>query len=169
MTFRSFYPCVWGSQFRPPGSCPPEHPSRSLRRHDTYPHPSFHQPSRIQPRAVPVQVAEAIALLRSATRPVVIAGSGAWWAGAGPELIQFAESTHLPVFTIGLARGLMPDSHPLCLGYADPALNWAARDSLREADVVLIIGKRLDYRLAMGGSRVFSSEARFIQIRYSSA
>jgi acetolactate synthase I/II/III large subunit len=50
------------------------------------------------------------------------------------------------------------------MGYADPALNYAVQPAFREADLFLVIGKRLDYRLAMGGTRLFPEKARFIQI-----
>jgi acetolactate synthase-1/2/3 large subunit len=103
-------------------------------------------------------------LLRAAERPVAIAGSGAWWADAGEALRRFVEDTGIPLFTITMARGLVPDDHPLAMGYADPALNRAAADAFLEADVVLLIGKRLDYRLAFGGPRLFAPSAKFIQI-----
>ncbi|SPE40930.1 Thiamine pyrophosphate enzyme domain protein TPP-binding (fragment) [Candidatus Sulfopaludibacter sp. SbA3] len=50
------------------------------------------------------------------------------------------------------------------MGYADPALNYAVHSAFREADLFLVIGKRIDYRLAMGGTRLFPAAARFIQI-----
>ena len=109
-------------------------------------------------------VREAIALLHAAERPVVIAGSGVWWAHAEDALRRFAEHTSLPVYTITMARGTLPDEHPLSMGYADPALNYAVHTAFREADVVLVIGKRIDYRLAFGGPRLFPAAARFIQI-----
>ena len=101
-----------------------------------------------------------MALLRSAKRPVVIAGSGIWWSGAEAELQEFIETATLPLFTITMARGLIPDTHPLCMGYADPALNRAALEAFREADLIVVIGKRLDYRLALGGTRVFPAGTR---------
>jgi thiamine pyrophosphate-dependent acetolactate synthase large subunit-like protein len=76
----------------------------------------------------------AIELLRGSERPVVIAGSGAWWADCAAELQQFVELTSLPLFTIGMARGLVRDDHELCFGYADPALNRACHKSFQEAD-----------------------------------
>ena len=109
-------------------------------------------------------VDRAIALLRAAERPVVIAGSGVWWAGAEPELRAFLEHTSLPLYTITMARGAVPDSHPLNFGYADPALNKAIHTAFREADLFLVVGKRLDYRLALGGTRLFPAAAKFIQI-----
>ncbi|MBZ5728627.1 MAG: thiamine pyrophosphate-binding protein [Acidobacteriia bacterium] len=112
----------------------------------------------------PADVEKAIALLRAAERPIVIAGSGIWWSGAEDALRQFIERTSLPLYTITMARGTVPDDHPLSMGYADPALNYAVRTAFLEADLFLVIGKRIDYRLALGGTRLFSKEARFIQI-----
>jgi acetolactate synthase-1/2/3 large subunit len=105
-----------------------------------------------------------IELLRAAERPVVIAGSGVWWAGAEDALTRFIERTSLPLYTITMARGVAPDDHPLVMGYADPALNHAVQTVFREADLFLVVGKRIDYRLAMGGARLFAERARFIQI-----
>src|SRR6185369_12309883 len=68
------------------------------------------------------------------------------------------------LYTITMARGAVPDDHPLNLGYADPALNKAVHTAFQEADLFVVIGKRLDYRLALGGSRLFSPAAKFIQI-----
>jgi thiamine pyrophosphate-dependent acetolactate synthase large subunit-like protein len=109
-------------------------------------------------------VERAIAMLRAAERPVVIAGSGVWWSHAEGALRRFIERTSLPLYTITMARGVVPDDHPLSMGYADPALNHAVQSVFRQADLFLVIGKRIDYRLAMGGSRLFPPGARFIQI-----
>ena len=106
----------------------------------------------------------AVDLLRAAERPVVIAGSGVWWSGAETALRTFLERTNLPLYTITMGRGTVPDDHPLSMGYADPALNHAVQTVFREADVFLVVGKRIDYRLALGGARLFSPDAKFIQI-----
>lgn len=101
--------------------------------------------------------------LRQAERPVLIAGSGAWWSQAGSEVARFVEKTRIPLFTIGLARGLISDEHPFCFGYADPLLNQVAKEFVH-ADVICILGKRIDYRLAFGGPRLFDPGARIIQV-----
>jgi thiamine pyrophosphate-dependent acetolactate synthase large subunit-like protein len=118
------------------------------------------------PEAAPSQgeVERALTLLRNAKKPVVIAGSGVWWADAGAELKEFLRKTSLPLYTVTMARGVVPDSHRLCMGYADGALNKAVHSAFPEADVVLVLGKRIDYRLAMGGPRLFSPQAKFIQV-----
>lgn len=123
--------------------------------HAGIPHPSF--------EGGPDLIQEALALLRQAERPILIAGSGAWWAQAGSELEQFVEMTRIPLFTIGLARGLISDDHPLCFGYADPLLNEVAKEFVH-ADVICILGKRVDYRLAFGGPGLFDPRARIIQV-----
>jgi len=111
----------------------------------------------------PADIDRAVSLLRAAQRPIVIAGSGIWWSRAEDALRQFIERTSLPLYTITMARGLVSDDHPLAMGYADPALNHAVQTAFREADLFLVIGKRIDYRLALGGARLFPAAARFIQ------
>jgi acetolactate synthase-1/2/3 large subunit len=109
-------------------------------------------------------IGPAIDLLCGAERPVVIAGSGIWWSNAGDALRRFIERWQLPLYTITMARGVVSDDHPLCLGYADPALNRAAHRAFAEADLFLVMGKRIDYRLALGGPRLFPASAKFVQI-----
>jgi acetolactate synthase-1/2/3 large subunit len=110
------------------------------------------------------EIDRAIGLLRAAERPILIAGSGVWWARAEEALRRFIDLTQIPLYTITMGRGAVSDDHPLVMGYADPALNYAVHTAFREADLFLIVGKRIDYRLAMGGPRLFPPQARFIQI-----
>ena len=112
----------------------------------------------------PEEVEALLEALRGARRPVVIGGSGVWWSGAGDALRTFLEQTQLGFYSVTMARGVIDDEHPQHMGYADGALNKAIHTVFREADVVLVLGKRIDYRLAMGGPRLFSPEARFVQV-----
>jgi len=107
---------------------------------------------------------QVLKLLRTAERPVVIAGSGVWWGDAGSELDAFLRKTRLPYYSITMARGVLRDDHPYSMGYADPALNKAVHKAFQAADVVLVLGKRIDYRLALGSARLFSPTAKFIQV-----
>jgi acetolactate synthase I/II/III large subunit len=109
-------------------------------------------------------VDRAIALLRKAERPIVIAGSGVWWSEAEAELRAFAEQTQIPVYSITLGRGVLPDDHRLSFGYGDPSLNRAAARAFAEADVVLVLGKRIDFRLGLGGTKLFPARVKFIQV-----
>ena len=89
-----------------------------------------------QTQADPARVAEAAALLARAQRPVIIAGDGVYWSGAGAELTALAEYLQAPTGTRRTARGVLSERHPLALasGYRGPLL--------RAADVVLIAGLR---------------------------
>ena len=113
-----------------------------------------------RPQGDPVLIEEAAALLKGAKRPVIVAGNPARYSVAPEQLQALAESSGIPVFTVEQARGLLDDEHPLCFGYADGALNPTAR-RFREADVVLLLGKRMDHRYRYGG--VFPADAKIIQ------
>jgi acetolactate synthase-1/2/3 large subunit len=111
-------------------------------------------------------IEEAASLLRQAQRPVIVAGNPARYSVQPEQLEALVEATGIPIFTVEQARGLIDDEHPLCFGYADGALNATAR-RFREADVVLLLGKRLDHRYRYG--QVFSSDAKLIQADPSEA
>jgi acetolactate synthase-1/2/3 large subunit len=117
-----------------------------------------------QQRVLSGNIAAAMDLLRQAERPVVIGGSGVWWSDAGDALTRFLQRTSLPYFDVTMARGAVPETLASHFGYADPSLNRGCVQAFREADVVLVLGKRIDYRIAMGGPRLFSKSARFIQV-----
>jgi acetolactate synthase-1/2/3 large subunit len=109
-----------------------------------------------RPLGDPALVLEAVEILSAAKRPLVVAGSGVWWAGAGEELLRFVEATGMPILTRNLARGLVPDDHPLCCGfYPTPAAG---------ADAFLILGTRLDWTIGFGQFPLFDREAKVIQV-----
>ena len=108
----------------------------------------------------PALVQQAADLLRQAQRPVIIVGNPARYSCTQEQLTALVEATGIPAFTVEQARGMIDDEHDLCFGYADGALNAAAR-RFREADVVLLLGKRLDHRYRYG--QVFGREAKLIQ------
>jgi acetolactate synthase-1/2/3 large subunit len=101
----------------------------------------------------------AVELLAGAERPVVVAGGGAFWAGAADALQRFAETTGIPVTTTSHARGLLPDSHPACLG---SLLHGGV--GVAFADVVLIVGSRFNGNLLFGDSPLWQPHQRIIQI-----
>ena len=96
--------------------------------------------------ANPELVRRAIGLLRQAQRPLVVASGPATHRGSGSYLEKFIETTRLPLMTEEHARGLVSDDHPYCYGFFDQGLNQAAR-LLREADVVVLLGRKQDYSI----------------------
>ena len=98
------------------------------------------------PEPLPVaNVEQAAALLRGAERPVVMAGTGLYWAHGEDALRRLAEELSVPVFLNGLARGCLPADHP-------QFFSRARSTGLKGADVALVIGVPMDFRLGFGGS-----------------
>jgi len=91
-------------------------------------------------------------LLARAERPVVIAGGGVYWDDAAATLDAFATRAGVPVFMNGAGRGTLPSAHPLAFAHAR---GWA----LAHADLVLVLGAPLDFRLGYGRSPSFAEEA----------
>jgi thiamine pyrophosphate-dependent acetolactate synthase large subunit-like protein len=109
-----------------------------------------------RPAAEPADRAEeAAALLAGAERPAIMAGTGLYWARGEAELRELAEALAIPVFLNGMGRGCLPADHELCF-------SRARGQGLKEADVALVVGVPLDFRLAFGGS--FGDETRIISL-----
>jgi acetolactate synthase-1/2/3 large subunit len=118
-------------------------------------------PARPEPRTPqpPAGVEEAAELIGSAKRPVIMAGTGLYWArGEGP-LRELAEALGIPVFLNGMGRGCLPADHGLCFSRARGA-------GLRGADVALVIGVPMDFRLGFGAS--FGEETKIVRLDVAS-
>lgn len=110
------------------------------------------------------QVRRAVQLLHGSERPVVVASNPAGYEDSASESLQrFLELTRTPLFTEGAARGMVADDHPYCFGFFDHGLNRAAA-MIRDADVVLILGKKLDHSIGYGLPPVMAADARVIQV-----
>lgn len=91
----------------------------------------------------PEAVIKAAAVLEKAQRPVIMAGTAIWWCDAAEPLRQLAERIQAPVFLNGAGRGCFPPTHPLFF-------TAARRKALEGSDTILLIGTRMDFRLAHG-------------------
>ena len=103
-------------------------------------------------------VEEAAALLAGAERPVIMAGSGLYWGRGEGEIRALAEALGIPVFLNGLGRGCLPADHDL-------AFSRARSTALGGADVALVIGVPLDFRLGFGGA--FGEETKLVRLDVS--
>jgi 2-hydroxyacyl-CoA lyase 1 len=99
----------------------------------------------------------AIAALKSAERPLVIVGKGMAWSRAENEVLEFVEKTQLPFLPTPMGKGVIDDDHTLAIS---PARTLA----LREADVVLLLGARLNWILHFGKPPRWSEDVRIIQV-----
>lgn len=112
---------------------------------------------RPRPSADPAQVEQAIALLETAERPVVVSGSGVLWSAAAAALADWVERTGTPFYTTPQGRGVVPEDHPL-------AFPNARSTALREADTVLVVGTRLNYVFGHGRPPRFAAGAKLIRV-----
>lgn len=117
------------------------------------------RPSRAQkrsrPAADPGAVKEAVDMLAKAERPIIYAGGGAFFSGAAPELERFVDITKIPFYTTPMSRGLVPEDHVV-------SFQGARTTAMREADVILVVGTRLNWMIQYG--QRFARDAKIIQI-----
>ncbi|CAG5121787.1 unnamed protein product [Candidula unifasciata] len=105
----------------------------------------------------PENVKSAVDLLVYAEKPLVIIGKGAAYAGAEGPISRLIESTGLPFLPTPMGKGVMPDEHRLCVS--------AARSrALQEADVILLLGARLNWMLHFGAPPRFNPRVKIIQV-----
>jgi oxalyl-CoA decarboxylase len=110
----------------------------------------------------PQAVDRALELLAQAHRPLIVLGKGAAYAQADDSIRKFVQDTGIPYLPMSMAKGLLPDTHPQSVA--------AARSlALARADVVMLIGARLNWLLGHGGSPPWSADAKFIQIDVAAA
>jgi len=121
------------------------------------PEATEHLTADLGPPPDPDLVKQAARMIREAERPAVIAGGSVWWAHAEAELRNLVESAHLPLSVNGMARGMLPRGHPLFF----PRARGLA---LGEADLIVVVGVPLDFRLNWGQPPVFPDDVRLIFI-----
>jgi acetolactate synthase-1/2/3 large subunit len=99
------------------------------------------------------QLDRAAGLLAAAQRPVIMAGTNVWWGHGEGALLHLAGERRIPVLMNGMARGSVPADHPL-------AFSRARAKALREADLALVVGVPMDFRLGFGG--VFGAQTQLV-------
>jgi oxalyl-CoA decarboxylase len=106
----------------------------------------------------PDSVKRALDVLKSARKPLIILGKGAAYAQADDAIKAFIENSGVPFLPMSMGKGLLPDTHPQCAG--------AARSTvLKDSDVVMLIGARLNWLLSHGKGKTWGdAPKRFIQI-----
>jgi acetolactate synthase-1/2/3 large subunit len=114
--------------------------------------PALHDP-RDEPPAAGIE--RVITLLAEAERPVIMAGTGLYWGHGEQALLELAERRGIPVYLNGQARGCVPADHPLFF-------SRARSEGLKGADLALVIGVPMDFRLGFGGS--FGEETEIVVI-----
>jgi 2-hydroxyacyl-CoA lyase 1 len=116
------------------------------------------EPPRMQ--AMNEDIDKALDVLESAQRPLVIVGKGMAWSRAEDEVRAFIERTQVPFLASPMGKGVMDDTHPLSVG--------AARShALQEADVIVLMGARLNWIMHFGLPPRFNKNVRIVQLDIS--
>ena len=104
-------------------------------------------PTRAARKSVPAgdaaAVSEAVDMLAASERPVIFAGGGVFFSGAAPELERLVDLTSTPFYTAPMSRGVVPEDHSV-------SFQGARSTALREADLVLVIGTRMNWMINYG-------------------
>jgi acetolactate synthase-1/2/3 large subunit len=117
---------------------------------------------RVRPRGDPALVEDALKLLARSERPLLLTGSGILWSAAENELQQFAEQAGIPFYTTPQGRGVIPDDHEL-------SFLTARNTAFREADLILVIGTRINYVIGHLAPPRFNANAKLIQVDIDAA
>ncbi|HZK84334.1 MAG TPA: thiamine pyrophosphate-binding protein [Desulfosporosinus sp.] len=117
-----------------------------------------------KPQGDPTSIKAALELIKEAKKPVIIAGSGVWFAQGHNELKEFVEKSGIPFATRNAARGCIPDSHPLFIsaGYNHPILQGV----MAENDLAIVIGTRPGFTLSR---EIFRKDLKIIRIDVDAA
>jgi acetolactate synthase-1/2/3 large subunit len=121
---------------------------------DAIPLPRFRD-YRVRSTADDESIAAAAALVERSARPMIMAGTALKWSEGGPALRRFAEATRMPVFTNGMGRGQLPMSHP-------QFFNRSRKEALGTADLVILAGTPLDFRMKYGAS--IPTDTKIVQL-----
>jgi oxalyl-CoA decarboxylase len=108
----------------------------------------------------PDSIERALKLLATAQRPLIILGKGAAYAQADEDIKKFIEQTGIPFLPMSMAKGLLPDNHAQSVATARSV-------AIGEADVVMLIGARLNWLLSHGKAPLWSPATRIIQLDIS--
>ncbi len=111
----------------------------------------------------PGQIKKALKLIYTAKKPVILAGGGVITAGAASPLLEFAETTHIPVATTLMGLGGFPSNNKLSLGMPGMHGTVYANMAITESDLLISVGCRFDDRIT-GKVSAFAPEARIIHI-----
>lgn len=119
---------------------------------------TLYTPVDLCPAVIPSlqSVARAMELLAGAKKPVILLGKGAAYAQVDDKIRKFIEATGVPFFQMSMAKGLLPDNHEL-------SVNSMRSYFMEQADVVMLIGARLNWLLSRGHGK-WNPDGKFIQI-----
>jgi thiamine pyrophosphate-dependent acetolactate synthase large subunit-like protein len=112
---------------------------------------------RSRPAADDSQLKQILDLLKGAKQPVIISGTGVIWSEASQELQDFVEASGIPFYTTPQSRGVIPEDHDYCY-------LTARSTAFREADVILVLGTRMNYIIGHAAPPRFNGDAAVVRV-----
>lgn len=137
--------------------CPMDVLNRMIPTNDAVLPPGGILQAASKPQGDPKRIERAVTLLQAAERPVIFAGTTLWWDAAASSLRALAERLQAPVFLNGAGRGSLPPDHALFF-------SRARRAALGGADVLLLVGTKLDFRLNFGQPPLIPETTKIIWV-----
>ncbi len=127
--------------------------------------------ARPAPRAWPnpTELARLLDLIRKAERPIVIGGHGIWWSGAEDKLETMGRTLRMPIFNVPYHTKLLGEECEAYMGLADFHQYHPSKPAIHEADVIVMVGGRLDNQMNFGNPPFFRKETTLICVNGSSA
>jgi thiamine pyrophosphate-dependent acetolactate synthase large subunit-like protein len=114
-------------------------------------------PARLRPQANRQDLDTLLGLLRASERPILLTGSGILWSEASEALNRFVDLTGIPFYTTPQGRGVIPEDHPVCFPLA-------RSQAFKEADLVVVVGTRLNYVVSNVEPPRFAPTAKVVRI-----
>ena len=112
---------------------------------------------RARPQGEPARIDELVDALSKAKQPIILTGSGVIWSQAWTDLQAFVEKAGIPFYTTPQGRGVLPDDHPL-------SFLTMRSSAFRDADLILIVGTRMNYIIGHAAPPRFAANARIARI-----
>ena len=131
--------------------------------------PEYNLPGyKLKPNGIEKELEETVKLIKEAKRPVLYAGGGVIASGAEKQLVVLAEKLDIPVTCTLMAKGAIPDTHPLALGMPGMHGTAYANYAITESDLLLAVGARFDDRVT-GNVKTFAPNAKKVHIEIDPA
>ena len=129
----------------------------------------FNHAAILPPRAwpCPEDLTRVLTVLSRSERPMLIGGHGVWWAGAETLLEAVGRDLSIPIFNVPYHQKLLPEGSPAYMGLADIHQYGPSKEALESADVVVLLGGRLDNQMNFGNPPLFPATCRLICVNGS--
>ena len=129
----------------------------------------FDRAAQPPPRAWPCpdDLAQVLAAIGKAQKPIIVGGHGVWWSGAERRLEACARELNIPVFNVPYHQKLLSEASDVYMGLADVHQYHPSKQAIEQSDVVIMVGARLDNQMNFGNPPLFPASTRLVCVNGS--